>query len=141
MNQNIPDINLKIYSLVYDLSSGATERYDHEQDQSISFAKYDFFKLPAVKMTFTLPRRKRFSESAILPLNLTEGQTNVLFTRPEYYNKSLIFKSTTVSDLNNLMTQAGLSLDQKTTLSTLFANTPTESYVRKYENLEPFVRF
>lgn len=39
------------------------------------------------------------------------------------------------------MTQAGLNQVQKDTLSAIFTTTPTESYVRKFENLQPFVRF
>jgi len=39
------------------------------------------------------------------------------------------------------MNQAQLTADQKTSLTEIYTNTKSESYVRKYENLEPMVRF
>ena len=108
---------------------------------NIDFKQYSFFKLPAVKMTYELPRRKRIREDDIASLNLTTGQVNVLFSKPDYYNKSLVFKSSNIGNLNYLMTQAGIGSGTVTALTSLYTTTPTESYVRKYENLEPFVRF
>lgn len=135
---NIP---LKVYSLTYDLSASDSNRYDYERDITINFAKYAFLKLPAVKMTFTMPRRKRIKDVSITDLGLTEGQTNALFTVPDYYSRSLVFKSSSLSALNSLMNQAQLSANQKTSLTTIYTDTIPESYVRKYENLEPMVRF
>lgn len=97
--------------------------------------------MPAVKLTFELPRRKRIHDSDVTSMNLTDGQIAVLFTRPDYYNLSLVFAKNTVGEMNTLMTRAGLTQYQKDGIIAIFNATKTESYVRRWENLEPFVRF
>ncbi|MDD4530307.1 MAG: hypothetical protein PHO80_02015, partial [Candidatus Gracilibacteria bacterium] len=141
INEDISGINFNVNSLKYDLTSEDINKYVFEQTIQSGFSKYLFLKMPAVKMKFELPRRKRIAEIQLGVFNLTQGQTDALFTRPEYYNKSLVFKKNTEQELNTLMTQAGLNNTQKSGMLELFRSTDTESYLRKRENMEPLVRF
>lgn len=142
VNEDIANITFKINALKYDLSNPSqVSQYDFEQNVVASFSKYQFLKMPAVKLNFELPRRKRISTTNIESQNLTDGQINVIFIKPEYYSNSLVFKKNTVGEVTTLLNQAGLTADQKTAILNIFQGTTTESYLRKRENMEPFVRF
>lgn len=141
INNDLTNIPIKIYSLKYDLSGDPINKYDLENTISINFTKYSFLELPAVKMTFELPRRKRINEKDIKSLWLTQGQINVIFTRPDYYNGSLVFVKNSLPDITALLNKTGLNPGQKDAILAIFTVTPTESYLRRWEKTEPFVRF
>lgn len=132
---------IKVYSLSYNLSGNPINQYSLERTFGADFNTLGFLKMPAVKLTFDLPRRKRTSDAMVATLGLTDTQKNALFSRPEYYDKSLVFNKNNTTDLGNLADLAGLTDDQKTALLALFNGLSFESYIRKWENLEPFVRF
>jgi hypothetical protein len=88
------------------LTSPDINKYDLEQTVTSNFSRYTFLKMPAVKMKFDLPRRKKISESQIVDLGLTDGQIDILFSRPSYYNKALVFKKNTTGEVTNLLNQA-----------------------------------
>jgi len=86
---------LKIYSLSYDLTStGNNQKYAYEQSLKIDFHKQNFFKLPAVKLKFTLPRRKRILRKDIEDLNIPEEKLSIIFDKVSWSDKVLVFKST-----------------------------------------------
>lgn len=141
VSQDILNVNFKINALKYDLTSPDINTYNFEQEVKANFSNYKFLKMPAVKMKFDLPRRKKISDNQIESLGLNQGQIDTLFTRPTYYKASLVFKKNTLSEITTLINQAKITWTIKDQLLVLFINTKTESFLNKYENMEPFVRF
>jgi len=138
---DIMNVSAKVYTLTYNLGQGDKKTYTQESTLSASFAPYSFLKMPAVKLRFELPRRKRIDGTDVANLNLTDGQKAVLFNTSEYYDTSLIFKATSLPGQVSLCTQAHCSAAQAQALQALYQNTTPESYLRKWELMQPMVRF
>jgi len=142
INKNMSWIEFKVYSLDYDLSEETNnQKYKFEQKFNIDFVKQNFFKLPAVKLKFEIPRRKRINTDDIKDLKIDDSKIAIIFDKVDWSDKVLVFKSMDRAAIEQKIDEAWLDDEIKSKLLNIFDNTAKESYVRKFENLEPFVRF
>ena len=143
VNIDMNDIDFNIYSLNYNLSQSEdkNQTYNYENTLKINFNKQNFFKLPAVKLKFELPRRKRITKNDIKDFGLTEGHISIIFSQVTWSDEVLVFRSLDRKEVEKKIDSSQTSKEVKIALLNIFDNVKTESYVRRWEHLEPFVRF